>query len=139
MTRDSNFNNRLWNSNNPNQGHRTRVLVVCSAGLLRSPTVAWILGNEPFNMNARAAGSTPTFALIPVDEVLLNWAQTIVFVNDENFKETEKNFPVFMEDVDQEKTIIVLDLPDRFQTFSPELVEIATAQLNQAFEALENG
>lgn len=90
-------------------------------------------------MNARAAGSTPTFALIPVDEVLLNWAQTIVFVNDENFKETEKNFPVFMEDVGQEKTTIVLDLPDRFETFSPELVEIATAQLNQAFEALKNG
>jgi len=132
------MNNRLWNSTNPNQGDRPRVLVVCSAGLLRSPTVAWILGNEPFNMNARAVGSTKTFALIPVDEVLLNWAQILVFVNEENFQEVSRDFPVSMEDMQLEKTVIVLDLPDVFTTFNPQLVDIATQQLTQALGALKD-
>lgn len=124
------MNNRLWNARNPNQGDFQKVLCVCSAGLLRSPTVAWILSNDPFNFNTRAAGSTKTFALIHADEVLLHWADIIVFVNEENYLETMGDFP----EIEQsDKLIITLDLPDRFQTRDPALISIAKEQLKEHF------
>lgn len=125
------MNNRLWNAHNPNQGRFQKVLCICSAGLLRSPTVAWILSNEPFNFNTRAAGSTKTFALIHADEVLLHWADAVVFVNQENFDETTRDFPALLQ---EDKQIVVLDLPDRFKTRDPELVRIATEQLTKFFD-----
>ena len=55
--------NRLANSSNRYQGEYKRVLCVCSAGLLRSPTAALVLSQEPYNFNTRAAGLDEAFAL----------------------------------------------------------------------------
>jgi len=74
--------NRKYNSKNPYQGKYKRVLCVCSAGLLRSPTAAWVLSNEPFNFNTRAAGIDEGHALIKVDDVLLEWADEIVCMDE---------------------------------------------------------
>jgi len=60
--------NRIHNSSNPYQGKFKRVLCVCSAGLLRSPTTAFVLSQEPYNYNTRAAGIVDDYALVPVDE-----------------------------------------------------------------------
>ena len=76
--------NRLFNSHNPYQGQDRKVLCVCSAGLLRSPTAARVLQKE-YGYNTRAAGIDGGHALIPVDVVLLHWADEIV-VMDENQK-----------------------------------------------------
>ncbi len=127
------MNNRLHNCTNPNQGDMLRTLVVCSAGLLRSPTLAWILSNPPFNHNTRAAGSVRNFALVHADDVLLTWADLVVFVSWENHHDTKIFFP---EELAQ-KMVIVLDIPDEFRTRDPKLVEIATAQLHEAFDLLE--
>lgn len=70
--------NRLANCHNHFQGSYKKVLCVCSAGLLRSPTAALVLSQEPFNFNTRAAGLDENFALIPVDKVLLEWCDEIV-------------------------------------------------------------
>jgi len=88
--------NRKWNTKNPYQGKYKRVLCVCSAGLLRSPTAAWILSNEPFNFNTRSAGIDVGHALIPVDDVLLEWADEIVCMDEyQQFKLKERtNKPV---------------------------------------------
>lgn len=75
--------NRKYNAKNPYQGKYKRVLCVCSAGLLRSPTLAWVLSNEPYNFNTRAAGLEKSHALIPIDDVLIEWADEIVCMNDE--------------------------------------------------------
>lgn len=77
-----NERNRIHNSGNPYQGKYKRVLCVCSAGLLRSPTAAFVLSNEPFNFNTRAAGINADFALIPVDDVLIAWADEIVCMDE---------------------------------------------------------
>lgn len=74
--------NRKWNSKNEFQGKYKRVLCVCSAGLLRSPTTAWVLSNEPYNFNTRAAGLSEGIALIQVDNVLLEWADEIVCMDE---------------------------------------------------------
>lgn len=74
---------------NSAQGMFTRVLFVCSAGMLRSATAATI-ANE-LGMNARACGSAP-YALIPISANLIHWAEAIYFVNRENYLETKIKF-----------------------------------------------
>ena len=71
------MNNRIWNCKNPYQGNTKKVLCVCSAGLLRSPTAAKVLWKE-YGYNTRACGLDVGHALIPIDEVLLTWADEIV-------------------------------------------------------------
>ena len=78
--------NRKWNCHNEFQGKYKRVLCVCSAGLLRSPTTAWVLSNEPYSFNTRAAGIDVGHALIPVDDVLIEWADEIVCMDEYQHK-----------------------------------------------------
>ena len=68
--------NQLAIVNNEYQGNYTRTLCVCSAGLLRSPTTAAVLQKE-FGRNTRSAG-TMDYALIPISEALIMWADEIV-------------------------------------------------------------
>lgn len=117
----------MWNIKNPFQGDRKKVLCVCSAGLLRSPTVAWILSNEPFGYNTRAAGIDTDHALIPVDDALINWADTIVFVEPEVAERAKRVFDI------PETRLVCLNLPDMYPFRDPELVELATDQLKRVF------
>jgi len=39
--------NRIFSNIDDIEGDYKRVLCVCSAGLLRSPTMAWVFGKEP--------------------------------------------------------------------------------------------
>lgn len=100
--------NALHNCKNPYQGAEKRVLCLCSAGLLRSPTAAFVLQKE-LGYNTRAAGVTD-YALIPVTEVLLEWADEIVCVNQETYNilidDSKRDVP----EVDAD--IVVLDIPD---------------------------
>lgn len=109
--------NRLHNCKNPYQGPSKKVLCLCSAGLLRSPTAAFVLSMEPFNFNTRSAGIRD-YALIPVDPVLLHWADEIVVMEkwmvDEVFKFKEANG----------KVVICLDVPDNFSFRDAELMEL---------------
>lgn len=103
--------NRLANCKNQYQMNYKKVLCVCSAGLLRSPTTALVLSKPPFNYNTRAAGISDEYALIPVDDVLLEWADEIVCM--------EKSHEVEIRDrLDKagspRKPLICLDLPDDF-------------------------
>ena len=91
---------------NEAQGRYLKVLFVCSAGLLRSPTAAKVAGE--FNINARAAGSLPYLALIPVSANLVVWADKLVFVNKENFEQTLEIFkeqPDFIEAIENKSIV----------------------------------
>ena len=112
--------NRLANTNNEYQGHFKRVLCVCSAGLLRSPTAALVLSQEPFNFNTRAAGLHPDFALIIVDDVLLKWAQEIVCMNAEQAR--------VLKNMTKDTPIINLDIADEFEYRDPELMNMIARQ-----------
>ena len=105
--------NRLANVHNKYQGKHKRVLCVCSAGLLRSPTAAIVLASEPFNFNTRAAGLTPEFALIPVDEVLLEWADEVVCME-----------RWMVDKLETEKPIICLDIEDSYEYRNPDLMRL---------------
>jgi predicted protein tyrosine phosphatase len=99
---------------NPYQGTDKKVLFVCSAGILRSATAARLYARK---YNTRAAGSAD-YALIPVTNELLLWADEVVFVNAENHENTcaEFNLDAY------ETKVVVLDIPDRYPHMAPELV-----------------
>lgn len=122
--------NRLHNMKNPHQGNNKKVLCVCSAGLLRSPTLAWILSNEPFNFNTRAVGTSSEYALIVLDEVQLQWADAVVFVDEDNYRAACFDFKELIDNMEH----YVLEIPDMFQFRHPKLVEAATKQLKEAFK-----
>lgn len=89
-------NNRIWNVSNPYQGEAHKVLCVCSAGLLRSPTAANVLHKE-FGYNTRACGTDTDHALIPLDTVLCHWADEIVCMESRHAHEITAINPKFEE------------------------------------------
>mgnify|MGYP003425547833 CR=1 FL=1 len=115
------FYNRIANTSNRFQGETKKVLCVCSAGLLRSPTMAVVLSQEPYNYNTRAAGLSKEYALIPVDDVLLHWADEIVCAESWMSQEIEEMLKALgME----HKDIIALDIPDKYEYRNPELMQL---------------
>lgn len=121
--------NRLHNVGNPNQGPAKRVLCVCSAGLLRSPTLAWILSNKPFNFNTRAAGAAEGYALILVDEVLLRWADVVVFADEDHKRMVSYQYKDLIDNMETH----VLNLPDIYPFKDPKLVTLAKKKLKEVF------
>lgn len=110
--------NRLGNTGNRYQGDYKKVLCICSAGLLRSPTAAVVLSLEPFNYNTRAAGLVEEYALILVDDVLIEWADEIVVMDLGQKRELERKFKPLL------KPIINLDIKDDFVYRDPELIRL---------------
>ena len=111
--------NQLSNLDNRYQTQAKRVLCVCSASLLRSPTLANVLYTE-YGYNTRSCGSSKGFALIPITEALITWADQIVFVNQENYTELNK------EELDCIKEtlcdVVVLDVEDDFEWNNDQLM-----------------
>ena len=117
--------NQLGNLSNKYQTEAWRVLAVCSAGLLRSPTLANILHQE-YGMNTRSCGSEKEFALIPISQALIRWADEIVFVNQRSFDNLDK------EEVANVGTkAVVLDVPDEYDWNDPLLKSILLFQYNK--------
>lgn len=104
------------NLHNPNQGRYKKVLCVCMGGLLRSATMAWMLSNEPWNCNTRAAGIDPQWSLVTVNDRLLEWADVILCCEPYQAAALRRMM------VDQ-KPIHCLDIPDKYQYRDPELIE----------------
>lgn len=114
--------NRLANCDNRFQNFSThkRVVCVCSAGLLRSPTAAWVLSQDPWNYNTRAVGLTPEFALITLDRVLLEWADEFVCMSAE--QQTQVYFQ--LKELKLDTPVRSLGIPDNFGYRDPELVRL---------------
>lgn len=110
--------NRLSNTKNQFQGDTKKVLCICSAGILRSPTLAHLLFKK-FGYNTRAVGSTKEYALIPVDEVLLFWADEVIYIENSNKLEVELQFGS-----DCHENSFVLDIPDIYGYMDKELQNI---------------
>lgn len=119
-------NNRKHNASNPNQGKFKRVLCVCSAGLLRSPTASLVLSGEPYNFNTRSCGIDIGHALIPIDDVLVEWADEIVCMDE------------YQEKVSRDRTIkpiFNLNIGDNFEYRDKDLIEM----IRQRYDDLIKG
>lgn len=106
----------MFNSTNSYQGKTKKVLCVCSAGLLRSPTAAQII-NQEYKYNTRAAGMEEDFALIPVDDVLLNWADEIVCMD-------SNQEAILLSYLGNKKPIQNLNIQDSYKYMDPKLVNL---------------
>lgn len=114
--------NAFWNCKNPFQGTDKRALCICSAGLLRSPSIAWVMGNNGYN--TRAAGVFD-YALIQVDEVLLEWADLLVFADKEHYEYLAKQYDL------SKKPHYILDIPDNYPFKNPKLLDIIVEKLEE--------
>lgn len=117
--------NRLHNVTNPHQTTAKKVLCLCSAGLLRSPTVANVLHQE-WGYNTRAAGTSRDYALVELDEVLVKWADEIVCVEGDIYSDLISRFD------GSKLRIIVLNLPDMYEWNDPELRALISKQYNDS-------
>ena len=111
---------------NSYQGDYKRVLTVCSANMLRSPTMAHVLSAEPYNFNTRSAGIAG-FALIPVTEELLLWADEVVCADTEHAIAIRNKMMKYQLD----KPIIDLKIPDIYEYRNPELIKLIKERYEQ--------
>lgn len=109
--------NRMANCHNKYQGRTKKVLCVCSAGLLRSPTAANVLHRE-FGFNTRAVGIESDFALIPLDHVLIEWADEIVVMNSGHAVEVKS---IAYEYGIENKLVVNLDIEDSYDYMDEQL------------------
>ncbi len=114
----------MGNALNIYQGDTKKVLSVCSAGLLRSATLQNFLIKEK-GYNVRNCGSEPAFALVPISEALLYWADEVVFVNKENFNAVKDRY---YEIIRPGTKTLILDIPDNYGFNNPKLLEIIAGQ-----------
>lgn len=127
--------NQLAIVDNKYQGSYKRTLCVCSAGLLRSPTTAVVLQKE-FGRNTRSAG-TMDYALIPISEALIMWADEIVVMERRHKSMIQMFIADEMPNSDLDSLmskIIVLDIPDNFEYMNDELQSLISEKYKLATE-----
>jgi predicted protein tyrosine phosphatase len=106
---------------NPYQRNFDKVLFVCSAGLLRSPTAAHVFSKSPYNWNTRAVGCE-SYALTPITLPLIDWADQIYVMEEEHLRQIELTFGDRITGV--KPKIHVLDIPDVYPYRDPELIPL---------------
>lgn len=110
---------------NPYQGDTKKVLTVCSAGLLRSATMQnWLI--KEYGYNVRNCGTARDFALIPISEALIRWADEIIFMNGENFIDIERSWDENM--LKDSARVITLCIQDSYGFNDPRLIEEISRQ-----------
>jgi predicted protein tyrosine phosphatase len=121
------------------QGKTKKVLTVCSAGCLRSPTAAHILSSPPFNFNTRCAGTSSEYAIIPITEALIAWADIILVMDSFQQKYVNDLQNKLFNDMDnwaydfKLKEVINLEIDDVYEYRSPALIKIMTDKFNVIF------
>ena len=110
---------------NPYQGDNKKVLFVCSAGILRSATAARIYAHKH---NTRCAGTGMEYALVPLSERLMDWADEIVFVHPWNYDQAGYYFDLtpYMD------YIKILEVEDQFEHMHPDMI----AEFERQYESL---
>lgn len=96
---------------------------MCSAGLLRSATIAEILVKTG-KYNVRNAGCSQEYALIPLSTALLHWADTIIVVD-----EWEMFVKSALREEGLDKTVYVLHIDDKYSRNDPKLIELINKEL----------
>lgn len=122
--------NAFGNAMNPHQGKTKKVLCVCSAGLLRSPTAAVVLSQEPYNYNTRACGVSEEYALIPVTDLLIHWADEIVFMD-------KGHLDVVRDRIPEGKVLKVLNIADIHPYRSPALVNEIKVKYDNCIKSIQ--
>lgn len=112
----------------PNEGPNRRWLFVDDRGRIKSAT-AQVLASRK-DINARAVGSNIQQALMPITMPLINWAQRIIFMDQDSFDKAKKLLENNTLDTAQLiAKATVLDIPDTFVYMEYGLQETIKQQL----------
>jgi predicted protein tyrosine phosphatase len=95
-----------------------RVLFVCHYNRKRSATAERIFGKEP-GLDVRSAGTSQD-ALVRVNQRMLEWADVIFIMDDEQRRELGRMFPGHA----ALARLVCLDIQDQYDFLDPELVAL---------------
>lgn len=123
---------------NAYQGNHKKVLTVCSAGCLRSPTAAHILSSPPYNFNTRAVGLSKEYAIVPITEALIVWADIILVMDSDMQKQVNEMQNDIANSFDatyefEYKQVVNLEIEDDYDYRSPVLVDVMTDKFTELF------
>ncbi len=103
-----------------------KVLFVCNQGMHRSRTAAEMFKGR---LETKFAG---LFSESPVTEQQMQWADTIVVMEDFQREELRERFPrAFML-----KRVLTLGIPDRYSYGQPELVRLIDEKMEELLQPL---
>jgi predicted protein tyrosine phosphatase len=120
------------------QGKYKKVLCVCSAGCLRSPTAAHILSSPPWNFNTRAVGLSKEYAIVPISDALIAWADIIIVMDSDMVKQVNDMQVELASNYDSTfemdyKQVYNLEIEDDYDYRHPDLVKIMTDKFTKMF------
>lgn len=96
---------------------------------MRSPTAANVL-HAKYGVNARACGWNSDYALIPLDAALIAWADEIVFMDADIYRNVKLMYRDSWEDLlDVDK--VVLNIPDQYMWNEPKLIAAIVEQYGE--------
>lgn len=101
---------------------KTKLLFICSANLNRSPAGERLYAHSPA-YEARSCG-TSQLAVQEVNEELLAWADIIICM-----EEHHREFLQHYFEVARHKRILVLDIPDVYDSDDPQLINLLRKKL----------
>ena len=111
-----------------NEGTAARWLFVDDRGVIKSATAQLLAGNV--NINARACGAEVQSALIPASLQLANWAQKIVFLDQQSYDDFAVLFQDYQLDLlSAQAKSVTLDLPNTYFYMQNDLVNALKASL----------
>jgi predicted protein tyrosine phosphatase len=107
----------------------TKVLFVCDANRLRSPTAEAIFSNHP-ELEVKSAGLSRE-AAVPVSLDLLEWADVIFVMEKRHRNIIHSRF----KELYRRKRIVCLYIPDEFEFMDPELVRLLEERVPRRLSA----
>ncbi len=127
--------NLLHNLTNPYQTDAKRILTVCSAGLLRSPSTAVVLNRE-FGYNCRSCGIDSNYALVPISHALIHWADEVVVMEQWMVNGVKDIIRAIFDGANADamidsKTIICLNIKDSYGYMDEKLQELIVDKYNE--------
>ncbi len=111
-------------------GRPIRVLFVCHYNRKRSATAERVFGKDPA-LDVRSAGTSED-ALVRVNERMLDWADVIFIMDDEQRRSLARLFP----DHAALPRAISLDIADEYQFLDPDLITLLHARVAPHLEKL---
>jgi predicted protein tyrosine phosphatase len=114
------------------RGRRIRVLFVCHYNRKRSATGERVFAKDPA-LDVRSAGTSDD-ALVRVNERMLDWADIVFIMEDEQRRSLSAMFPNHA----AVGKAVSLQIPDSFQFLDPELVSMLVERTAPHLEKLKN-
>lgn len=105
---------------------KAKLLFVCTGNRDRSPTAEDLFRNSK-DYEARSAG-THSFAVQRITQELIDWADKIYVMSeleDGHLTHLEQHFDL------KDKAVIDLDIPDRYERGSQELISLLSARISR--------